>query len=89
MAVTATVAKDNVPFVDMIPVVSQLKSIVQYITGDKNGAMRTAVNYHEDGIGTSQMRSLYKVLGGEYREAIRVSTQQNEKGRIRVGSQVK
>lgn len=62
--------EDVVPFWDMVPGVSQIKSIAQLISGDVDGSLKTAVNFLHDGFGTSQLRSTYFLATGDVDKAV-------------------
>lgn len=59
-----------VPIWDMIPLVSQIKSIAQMISGDSKGAEDTAINFWNDGIIMSQLQSAFSLLHGNTEEAV-------------------
>jgi len=50
---------------DMIPVVAQIKSGVQLMTGDKEGAKKTQMSFLNEGFGTSQARSAFFLVTSE------------------------
>mmetsp|Transcript_62336 Transcript_62336/g.76354 ORF Transcript_62336/g.76354 Transcript_62336/m.76354 type:complete len:370 (+) Transcript_62336:30-1139(+) len=51
--------------IDAIPLISQVKSLVQAVKGDKNGAKRTQERFSKQCIGVSQVRSLIEVMNGD------------------------
>ena len=59
------------PGCDWIPGVSQLKSAVQLVTGDVDGAKRTAQNFAQECPGVSQLVSVVQVLAGDTEGASR------------------
>lgn len=62
----------EVPFLDMIPAISQVKSLGEWIFRDLGYASRTAKNFLNDGIGASQLRSLYYLATGDFDQAIEI-----------------
>lgn len=60
--------------IDSLPVISQVKSLVQVMSGDVDGARHTAENFAETGIIASQMTSLIHVMNGD-EEAARETQQ--------------
>lgn len=60
------------PFWDMVPLVSHLKTLVQLVCGDPEGGETTANNFNNDGLGISQLRSLYYLLTGDVDRAVDV-----------------
>ena len=56
---------EEMPGLDWIPVVSQLKSMVQLLTGDAEGAARTQANYFQECPVLSQAVSLVQVVAGD------------------------
>lgn len=69
---------EEVSFWDLVPVVSQIKSIVQLISGDVNASAQTGINFFDKGIGTSQLHSLFQLIGGNVDKAVEI---QKEFGR--------
>ncbi|XP_071178047.1 uncharacterized protein [Mytilus edulis] len=51
--------------IDSIPVISQVKSLFQVMSGDVDGARHTAEKFAETGIIASQMTSLIHVMNGD------------------------
>lgn len=54
---------------DSIPVISQVKSLVQVITGDEEGAKKTQENFSKLAPIVSQARSAYHALDGDLEQA--------------------
>ena len=54
---------------DIIPVVSQVKSFAQFLTGDNQGALRTQENFSRRCPVVSQTRSFAHYLMGDNRKA--------------------
>ena len=57
---------------DSIPLVSQVKSLVQVIGGDADGAKKTQENFARTGILASQINSLVHSISGNNTEAKRI-----------------
>ncbi|XP_021368151.1 uncharacterized protein LOC110459947 isoform X1 [Mizuhopecten yessoensis] len=55
--------------IDSIPVISQIKSLVQVISGDEEGALRTQQNFADTGIIASQVQSLIHAINGDTKAA--------------------
>lgn len=51
--------------IDSLPVISQVKSLVQVMSGDVDGARHTAENFANTGIVVSQITSLVHVMNGD------------------------
>lgn len=60
------------PFADVVPVVSQAKSLVQLLSGDAEGGRNTQLNFVDVGLGASQLRSLYHLATGDPDKALAV-----------------
>ncbi|XP_076285160.1 uncharacterized protein LOC143211397 isoform X2 [Lasioglossum baleicum] len=58
------------PFIDWIPVVSQLKATVQLVTGDADGGFRTQENFLRECPGVSQLTSIVQLATGHTEAAI-------------------
>ncbi|XP_076285166.1 uncharacterized protein LOC143211398 isoform X2 [Lasioglossum baleicum] len=58
------------PFIDWIPVVSQLKATVQLVTGDADGGIRTQENFLRECPGVSQLTSIVQLATGHTEAAI-------------------
>ena len=56
---------------DCLPIASQLKSLVQFILGDKEGAKKTQENFLESGLVGSQIGSVMDAAKGDTKGAIR------------------
>lgn len=70
-AITTTVVSEELtPLWDIIPGTAQLKSLVQMITGDVNGAQQTQIHYLNEGLGPAQARSAYFAVNGEFQKSI-------------------
>lgn len=54
---------------DMLPLLSQIKSGFQLLSGDLDGALQTQDNFFNDGFVTSQARSVYALVTGRPGEA--------------------
>jgi len=54
----------------MVPLVSQLKSLVQGLSGDLKAGDQTTINFLNEGIGPAQFRSLYYLITGDVDKAI-------------------
>ncbi|KAA0202126.1 hypothetical protein HAZT_HAZT008786 [Hyalella azteca] len=54
---------------DSVPGMSQLKSVVQLVCGDPEGAQQTQDNFTRQCLGVSQVRSLIEVAAGDRRSA--------------------
>jgi len=75
LAVIATVlvaCEHVVPFFDTVPLISQLKSGIQLVTGDKEGATETLKHYLNEGIGPAQARSAYFLVTGNSEKALEI-----------------
>lgn len=57
-------------FWDMVPIVSQLKALVQGLSGDLKAGDQTTINFINEGIGPAQFRSVYYLLIGDFDKAI-------------------
>lgn len=57
---------------DMVPGLAQLKSIFQLITEDTEGAKQTQLNFINDGLITSQARSLYFLMDRDVAKALEI-----------------
>lgn len=57
---------------DVIPLLSQSKSLFQLITGDVEGAGRTQMNFLNEGLITSQARSIYYAVTGHPKKALEI-----------------
>lgn len=64
--------------IDSLPVVSQVKSLVQVIGGDAEGARQTQVNFSQQCPVVSQARSLVEVIGGDAEAARKTQMRQLE-----------
>lgn len=58
------------PGLDWLPLVSQLKSTVQLITGDTEGAAQTQANFFRECPGVSQATSLVQLAAGDAEGAL-------------------
>ena len=58
------------PGTDWIPVVSQVKSLVQIVTGDVEGARQTQANFSRECPIVSQVRSVVELASGDGEAAI-------------------
>lgn len=58
-----------VPFFDTVPLISQLKSGFQLVTGDTKGAAETLEHYVNEGIVPAQARSAYFLVTGNPKKA--------------------
>ena len=67
--------KSRVPKMDAIPILSQLKSLVQVIGGDEEGARKTQQNFSRQMPVVSQMRSLVEVSMGDAEAALETQRQ--------------
>jgi len=65
---------EDIAIWDMFPLVSQLKSGFQMLTGDVDGATNTQRNFLNDGVGPSQVRSVVYLVTGEPKRALDVQT---------------
>lgn len=75
LVATAVLAEPQISLFDMVPGVAQIKSVVQLIAGDKDGAARTQTNFLNGGIIPSQLRSGYFLLTGEPSKAIDIQSE--------------
>lgn len=64
--------EDSTSILDVIPLVSQTKSGLQFILGDADGAMETQKNFLKEGLGPSQVRSVYHLVNGNPTEALNI-----------------
>lgn len=70
LVVSATATEEqSISFWDIIPVISQGKSLFQLIFGEKEDAAKTQKNFLNFGVGPSQLRSVYFVATGEPKKA--------------------
>lgn len=65
-------AVHSAPVFDVIPLLSQGKSLFQLITGDVEGAGRTQMNFLNEGLITSQARSVYFAVTGHPSKALEI-----------------
>lgn len=65
LAVVAEDENTKISVFDMLPVISFIKSAVQLIGNDKDGAAKTMDNFWNKGMITSQARSLYFLVTGD------------------------
>lgn len=65
-------AEPELSIVDMMPAIAQLKSVVQWIAGEKDAAAQTQQNYLNNGWGPSQLRSAYFLVTGESKKALEI-----------------
>ena len=56
---------------DSIPIVSQIKSIVQLLFGEKEQAIQTQINFIDSTAVISQLKSAYQAYNGKYWSAIK------------------
>ena len=63
---------------DSIPLVSQVKSLVQVISGDEEGALETQKNFIRTGIIASQINSAVVAAQGDHEEARRIQEEFGE-----------
>ena len=56
-------------FIDSIPVISQMKSLVQVISGDVDGARKTQETFSKTAPVVSQVRSAVEAIGGNHEAA--------------------
>jgi len=67
---TTATAEQSTSFWDIIPIIAQGKSLVQFIFGDKEGAVKTQEHFLNEGVGSSQLRSGYFLVTGEPKTAL-------------------
>lgn len=60
-----SVFKEKMPGLDWLPLVSQLKSTVQLIAGDVDGAAETQANFLRECPGVSQVTSVVQLATGD------------------------
>lgn len=69
LTTTVVGAEPEHSIVDMMPAISQLKSMVQWLAGDSDAAIQTQNHYINNGFGPSQLRSAYFLVTGETKKA--------------------
>ena len=57
--------EEKINFIDGVPLLSQLKSLIQVIKGDPEGAKKTQENFTMQAPWLSQGRSIYETLSGD------------------------
>lgn len=65
---------DKTPIIDMIPGIAHLKAATQILYNDKNGADQTFYNVNNDGLFTSQGRSIAQLFKGNVSEAVKIQS---------------
>lgn len=72
IATTTMASAEETSLWDVIPGVAQIKSVFQLIAADPSGAAKTQMNFLNEGLGTSQLRSAYFMVTGERKKAAEV-----------------
>lgn len=62
---SAVCEEPTISLFDMVPGVAQLKSMVQLLVGDADGALKTQTNFLNNGLITSQARTVYFFVTGD------------------------